>query len=92
MVDANSDSGMVTAKILRETRDFAVEREAELAVEESAVPAIGESAAVEEVPPPAPHPPVDAEAAYRRGRLGVVAALVLVLLFVWIRQLRVSRS
>ena len=33
-------------------------------------------------------PPADPSSYYRRGRLGVVAAIVLVLLWVWIRQRR----
>ncbi|MBO4709770.1 MAG: hypothetical protein J5727_08360 [Kiritimatiellae bacterium] len=37
---------------------------------------------------PAPLPPSDPEAAFRRGRLGVVAAIVLVLFWVWMRQRR----
>lgn len=43
--------------------------------------------AVETVPS-APPPPVDPDTAFRRGRLGVVAAIVLVLMWVWIRQRR----
>ena len=37
---------------------------------------------------PYPMPPVDAETAYRRARLGVVAAIVLLLLLLWIRERR----
>ena len=44
--------------------------------------------AVETVPSAPPPPPVDAQTAFRRGRLGVVAAIVLVLMWVWIRQRR----
>ena len=33
-------------------------------------------------------PPVDADTAFRRARLGVVAIVVLVLLWVWLRQRR----
>ena len=36
-------------------------------------------------PPP---PPVDPDAAFRRGRIGVVAVVVLVLFWVWVRQRR----
>ena len=35
-----------------------------------------------------PMPPSDPEAAYRRARLGVVAVVVLVLLWVWLAQRR----
>ena len=44
--------------------------------------------AVETVPSTPPSPPVDAATAFRRGRLGIVAAIVLVLMWVWIRQRR----
>ena len=37
------------------------------------------------------HRPVDAETSFRRARLGVVAALALVLLLVWIMQRRARR-
>ena len=37
---------------------------------------------------PPPPPPVDPDAAFRRGRIGVVAVVVLVLFWVWLRQRR----
>jgi hypothetical protein len=37
---------------------------------------------------PDPTPPVDAETAYRRARLAVVAAIALFLLLLWIRERR----
>ena len=44
--------------------------------------------AVETVPSTPPPPPVDPDTAFRRGRLGVVAAIVLVLFWLWLRQRR----
>ena len=44
--------------------------------------------AVEAVPSTPPPPPVDPGTAFRRGRFGVAAILVLVLLWAWIRQPR----
>ena len=35
-------------------------------------------------------PPTDPEAAYRRARIGVVAVIVLVLFWVWLRQRRAA--
>ena len=93
MVEANTDPEVVTSRIKRETRDAAVEREQEaaMAVESPAV-AVESSAAgtlaVETVPSTPPSPPVDADTAFRRGRLGVVAAIVLVLFWMWLRQRR----
>ena len=94
MVEASADPEVVTSRIKRETRDAAVEREQEAAMAaESPVMAVeGPSAvgalAVETVPSAPPPTPVDADTAFRRGRLGVVAAIVLVLMWVWIRQRR----
>ena len=94
MVEANADPEVVTSRIKRETRDAAAEREREaaMAVESPVMAVEGPSAAgslaVETIPPAPPPPPVDADTAFRRGRLGVVAAIVLVLMWVWIRQRR----
>ena len=93
MVEANADPEVVTSRIRRETRDAAAEREQEAALAGESpsmatkAPAAG-ALAVESVPSPPLPPPVDAQTAFRRGRLGVVAAIVLVLLWVWIRQRR----
>ena len=94
MVEVNADPEVVTSRIKRETRNAAIEREQEaamavvspsLAVESSAAGTL----AVEVVPStPPPPPPVDASTAFRRGRLGVVAAIVLVLFWMWLRQRR----
>ncbi len=93
MVEVNADPEVVTSRIKRETRNAAIEREQEaamavvspsLAVESSAAGTL----AVETVPSPPPPPPVDADTAFRRGRLGVVAAIVLVLFWMWLRQRR----
>ena len=93
MVEANADPEVVTSRIKRETRNAAAEREQEaaMAVESPAI-AVESSAtgtlAVETVPPELPPPPVDADTAFRRGRLGVVAVIVLVLFWAWLRQRR----
>ena len=94
MVEANTDPEVVTSRIKRETRDAAVEREQEaaMAVESPAMaleePSAAGALAVETVPSTPPSPPVDADTAFRRGRLGVVAAIVLVLFWMWLRQRR----
>ena len=95
MVDVSEDALAVTMKIRRETRvardRAAAERAAspgELALPPvpSAAPAAAAPKAEVSVPQPVPEPPVDPEAAFRRARLGVVAAIVLALLLVWIAQ------
>ena len=94
MVEANADPEVVTSRIKRETRNAAAEREqkAAMAVEYLATaeeePSTAGTLAVETVPPEPPQPPVDADTAFRRGRLGVVAVVVLVLFWAWIRQRR----
>ena len=94
MVEANADPEVVTSRIKRETRNAAVEREQEaaMAVESPAIaveePSANGTLAVETVPPEPPPPPVDADTAFRRGRLGVVAVVVLVLFWAWLRQRR----
>ena len=93
MVEANADPEVVTSRIKRETRNAAAEREQEAAMAvESPVIAVESSAAgtlaVETVPPEPPPPPVDPDTAFRRGRLGVVAVIVLVLFWAWLRQRR----
>jgi len=93
MVEANADPEVVTSRIKRETRNAATEREQEaaMAVESPAI-AVESSAAgtlvVETVPPEPLSPSVDADTAFRRGRLGVVAVVVLVLFWAWLRQRR----
>ena len=104
MVEANEDATAVTMKIRRETRvakeQAMAERAAEAASGELRLPppAPGtpqaQTAAAETtvaVPPPSSSDgPVDAEAAFRRARLGVVAVIVLVLLLAWVVQRRRS--
>ena len=100
MVDVNEDATAVTMKIRRETRvakERAVAERAAASSGELALPPpipstvpVQQAVAVEAtvaVPQPAP---VDAETAYRRARLGVVAAIVLALLLVWIMQRRAA--
>jgi len=48
--------------------------------------AVASTTSTMSVPAAPPSPPIDAATAYRRGRLGVVAAIVLVLLWAWMRQ------
>jgi len=105
MVDVNEDAQAVTMKILRETRVAREHAEAERAATQSGelqlpppVPGVsrprpGELESHVEVPAgPVRARPVDGEAAYRRARLGVVAAIVLVLMLVWLVQRRASAS
>ena len=102
MVEADSDALAVTARIRSETR-AAKERartERALSAESgglaalpppvpSAAPALSETRAAVAVPAPAPvSRPADADAAFRRARLGVVAAIALVLLLAWVMQRR----
>ena len=102
MVDVNEDAMAVTMKIRRETRvakdrgvaeraasagELALPPPVPSATTRSAPPSLSLEATVA-VPPPPPAPPVDPETAYRRARLGVVAAIALVLLLVWIVQRR----
>ena len=105
MVEVNEDALAVTMKIRRETRVAKDRAMAEVAAGQSGelqlpppVPGArsapmpsADAAAQVAVPPPAPHRPVDAETSFRRARLGVVAALALVLLLVWIMQRRARR-
>ena len=44
------------------------------------------------VPASSPAKPVDAEASFRRARIGVVAVIALVLLLVWIMQRRAGNK
>lgn len=89
MVERQVDSGVVTAKIRRETRAFAEEKAAEgeaLSAAPSAAPAEA-VLTVESVPTPSAPPP-DPERAFRLARLGIVAVLVLVFFWAWLRQRR----
>ena len=100
MVEASEDSLAVTMKIRRETRvakERALAEQAASPSGELALPpptpgtdtfsrAAPESYAA--VPASSPAKPVDADTAFRRARLGIVAVIVLVLLFVWVAQRR----
>lgn len=96
MFDVNADPSVVTATIERDLAE--ARRESEFARDDGdevvscgADPSVQETQAVESLPPAPPvPPPADAEAAYRRGRLGVVTVIVLVLLWFWIKQRRVG--
>ena len=102
MVEASEDALAVTMKIRRETRVAKEHADAERAASASgalalpppvpgvAAPSLAVApAAHAEVPPPAPPAkPIDADTAFRHARLGVVAAIALVLLLVWIAQRR----
>ena len=98
MVEANEDALAVTLKIRRETRVAQEQAAAERTVGELALPppvpaATPYSESLEakvSVPVPESPSPPDAEAAFRRARLGVVAAIVLALLLVWIAQRRAN--
>ena len=100
MVEANEDPLAVTMKIRRESRVAEERALAEQAASPSGELALPppvpgtthiSPAALEvhtAVPPPAPARQVDADTAFRRARLGIVAVIVLVLLFVWVAQRR----
>ena len=103
MVDEGRDADAVTGRIMRETRLGDETRAAEAAaaagtepppylnydatpVDPLAVTQDGSLSAASLAVPPAPPP--DADAAFRKARLGVVAALALALFLVWIAQRR----
>lgn len=100
MVEANEDALAVTMKIRRETRVAQGRAAAERAAAAadglqlpppipSADPALRvEAKAHVAVPSHEPSRPVDADVAFRRARIGVAAAVVLVLLLVWVAQRR----
>lgn len=100
MVEANEDPLAVTMKIRRESRmaeehalaEQAASPSGELALPPPVPGTVPPSPAAPEariaVPAPAPAKPVDADTAFRRARLGIVAVIALVLLFVWIAQRR----
>ena len=103
MVEANEDALAVTMKIRRETRVAKERAVAERFASQTGelqlpppVPGTGsmplaQTAAAAHVAVPAqpvPAGPVDADAAFRRARLGIVAVIALALLLVWIVQRR----
>ena len=100
MVEANEDPLAVTMKIRRESRVAEERALAEQAASPSGELALpppvpgttpfppAASEAHVAVPPPTPAKPVDADTAFRRARLGMVAVIVLVLLLAWIAQRR----
>ena len=104
MVEANEDPLAVTMKIRRETRVAKEQALAEHAASPSGEltlpppvpgtvpfsPAAAKSQV--SVPSTSPAKPVDAEAAFRRARLGIVAVIVLVMLFVWVVQRRAQAA
>ena len=102
MVEAKEDALAVTMKIRRESRvaeehamaEQAASQSGELALPPPVPGTVPFSPAASEahisVPASAPAKPVDADTAFRRARLGIVAVIVLVLLFVWIAQRRAS--
>ena len=94
MVDSNTDPEVVTSRILRETRAAEQERAQAAALVGASVPTVAEgpvgALAIETVPVEPTPQPTDPEMSFRRGRLAVVAVIVLVLLLIWIRQRRSS--
>ena len=100
MVDAKEDALAVTMKIRRETRvaderalaEQSASPSGELAMPPPIPGTVPFSPATAKtqvaVPSPSPAKPVDADVAFRRARLGIVAVIALVLLFVWIAQRR----
>lgn len=97
MVEESEDAGVVTERIEREMREARAaararaEAVAGLRAEVASSGAEEPVAALRVETPPAP-PPVSAETAYRHGRLGVVAVLVLVLFWAWVRERRRGRQ
>ncbi len=93
MVEASEDPSVVIA---RQEREMRAARETSAAAKmltpsPSSVQPPGEladSTAAIAIEPPARTVGVSAEEAFRRGRLGAVAAISLVLILVWIRQRR----
>ena len=104
MVDAKEDALAVTMKIRRETRvaderalaEQSASPSGELAMPPPIPGTVPFSHAATKtqisVPQHAPAKPVDADTAFRRARLGIVAVIVLVLLFVWIAQRRAQAA
>jgi len=98
MVEENEDAAFVTERIERETRNFAAMRAAEDSRQKSSPAQLSaDDAATDEsvvmvVPPPVQTRPADADTAFRHARLGVTAALVLLLMLVWIIQRRSTAS
>ena len=103
MVEAKEDALAVTMKIRRETRVAKEHAVAERFASQSGelqlpppvpgtgpVPPVQAEAHVVVPAQPVPAKPVDADAAFRRARLGVVAVIALALLLVWIMQRRAS--
>ena len=92
MVESNEDPEIVTATIVRESartqREKPVTPAAELRVE-PAVPSTTGVLSVEVQPTALPAAP-DPEASFRHVRLGVCAALVVVLILAWIWQKKSS--
>lgn len=102
MVDESSDPDVVTARIIRETRESVAlqkqkEAEAKLykveyleskPISQDAVPGTLDATTASEVQPVERDTidPIDANAGYRRGRLIVVAVLVLVVFWAWVQQ------
>ena len=102
MIEANEDITLVTERQMRDVEEgqsqakaIAEGREVHPALLEaaSATPAIDLDsptleATAQTIQQPSSQPPSDPEAAIRHLRLSIVAVVVLVLFFVWIRQKR----
>lgn len=97
MVEESEDSDVVTSHIEREMRyanEAYIQREENLAAQRQSLVLEGSGMGVTEVQPVAPveADPVDAEAAFRHGRLAVVAIIVMVLFWAWIQERRTARK
>ena len=90
MVEANADPEVVTARIVRETREAAEARAQERAAADAAASAAAPSAqAVSAARPPAPaDPPADPQVYARTAQLGAVVALGLLLVLILLRRCR----
>ena len=89
MVEANADPEVVTARILRETREAAEARALERAAADDEASVAAPARALEvAVPAPESAARPDPADSARAAKLGVMAALALVLVLIWIRQCR----
>lgn len=97
MIEANEDISLVTERQMRDVEEGQAQAKA-IAEGREVHPALlaqksdgyvpsGQPAS-EALQPEPVRPPADPEAAFRHVRLGIVAILVMILFFLWLRQRR----